>query len=290
MPLAPVNNININYHVIGKGPPLVLIGGLGVDHNSWIRQIPDLQEYFTLILFDNRGIGKSMGSFGRYTIKHMADDVASLLQYLHIEKAHILGSSMGGLVAQEFTLHYPSMVDKLVLCSTFAKHPEMKTLIIGGIKQLLKSERREVSDLEPHHVMIEKVFTYFFQQIFSEEYIKEHDFLFSQIVHRYLSNPLHGETFLKQLEAIAHHNTTRRLHSITAKTLVIAGDSDKLVPRTCSEFLVSRIQSSRLMIVKNGTHGFHIEQPDLFNQLILSFLLDIPVKDASILQEVLVFD
>ena len=84
MPQVPVNNVTINYHRIGSGEPIILIAGLGLDHLCWLYQIPFLQQYFQVIVFDNRGMGKSSASSGSYSIKMMADDTVSLLQYLDI--------------------------------------------------------------------------------------------------------------------------------------------------------------------------------------------------------------
>lgn len=274
MPVAIVNGVTINYHLIGKGTPLVLIEGLGADHNSWIHQIPDLQAHFSLLLFDNRGIGKSTGAFGRYTISLMADDLAALLDHLHIEKAHIMGSSMGGMIAQEFASRYPERVNKLILCATFAKHPEMRTMIIEGIRQVLKGTSDDCIELQPHHVLLEKVATYFFKQVFSESFLLENKIFIGQTIQRDLMNPLHGETFLKQLDAIAHHDTTQKLQDIMAETLVITGDSDRLVMPSCSDYLASHIPHAQLNVVEDGTHGLHIEKPTLFNKIILDFLLD----------------
>lgn len=274
MSTAMVNGVTIDYHLIGEGTPLVLIEGLGADHNSWIHQIPDLQAHFRLLLFDNRGIGQSTGSFGRYSIQLMADDLAALLDYLQIEKAHIIGSSMGGMIAQEFALLYPEKVNKLILCATFAKHPEMRTMLLDGIRQVIKGDSDQVIELQPHHVLIEKAATYFFKQVFSESFLRENKVFIAQTLQRNLMNPLHGETFLKQLDAIAHHDTTQRLQKITAETLVITGDSDQLVMPSCSEYLASHIPNAQLKIVKNGTHGFHIEKPTLFNRIVIEFLLN----------------
>jgi len=267
-----LNGIDISYHLIGKGTPLVLIEGLGSDHNSWIHQIADLQAHFTLLLIDNRGIGKSTGSFGRYSIKQMADDVALLLDHLEIKKAHIVGSSMGGMIAQEFAIGYPDRLDKLVLCATFAKHPEMRTMLMKGIREILTSDADPIIELEPHHIMIEKVASYFFKQVFSESFLMKNRFFIAQTLQRNLSNPAHGETFLKQLDAIAHHDTTQRLQDIKAETLVITGDKDRLVLPSCSEFLTAHIPNAQLKVIKDGSHCFHIEKPDIFNNIILDFL------------------
>ena len=101
MPFAKISNIEINYHTVGDGQPLLFIAGLGVDNMCWIYQVPEFQELFKVIVFDNRGIGKSTGSIAPYSIRMMADDAVELLNYLNIEKSHVVGTSMGGMIAQE---------------------------------------------------------------------------------------------------------------------------------------------------------------------------------------------
>jgi pimeloyl-ACP methyl ester carboxylesterase len=113
--MLKVNDVRLYHEVRGSGPPLVLITGLGASLWLWEEQLPALAEHFTTIAFDNRGVGRSEAPEGPYTIVQMADDVAGLLDALGIERAHVLGFSMGGFVAQEFALRHPH---RLVLAAT----------------------------------------------------------------------------------------------------------------------------------------------------------------------------
>lgn len=118
MGLIKVNGIDMYYEIHGSGEPLVLIEGLGYATWMWYEQIEVLSKHFKVIVFDNRGVGKTEMPDEEYTIELFAADTAELLDALEIKKAHILGVSMGGYVAQEFALRYPEYVDKLILCST----------------------------------------------------------------------------------------------------------------------------------------------------------------------------
>ena len=118
MPTALANSIHIHYDIHGAGEPVVLIGGLGSDAYLWTRQIPALAQGFQVIAFDNRGAGASDKPDEPYTIPMFAADTAGLLDALGIEKAHIVGASMGGFIAQEFALTYPQRVNRLVLACT----------------------------------------------------------------------------------------------------------------------------------------------------------------------------
>ncbi len=121
LPTAHVNGINIDYSDVGNGRTLILVNGLGGTKRLWRRQTRLFKKYFRTITFDNRGVGKSDRPVGPYTIKMMADDTVGLMDYLRIERAHILGESMGGMIAQELAINHPERVDKLVLACTYAR-------------------------------------------------------------------------------------------------------------------------------------------------------------------------
>ena len=118
MPKASVNGFKLHYEIEGEGEALVLIPGFASGLSIWTRQTPALSHHFRVVSFDPRGIDASDKPDGPQSIGLLADDVARLLLALHIPRAHILGVSFGGFVAQEFALKYPLMTRKLVLCCT----------------------------------------------------------------------------------------------------------------------------------------------------------------------------
>jgi pimeloyl-ACP methyl ester carboxylesterase len=120
MPIARLEGININYKVEGQGDPLVFIAGFSSQRNSFISQVGLFRKHFKVITFDNRGVGKSSKPAGPYSTRMMADDIIKLLDYLKIDKAHIVGTSMGGMIAQELAINYPHRILKLVLAFTYA--------------------------------------------------------------------------------------------------------------------------------------------------------------------------
>jgi len=272
MPRKLVNNIKLSYHTIGSGVPIVFIAGLGMDHMCWLYQIPDFQQHFQLVLPDNRGMGQSTGSDDQYTTALMADDVAGLLTQLRIDNAHIIGSSMGGMIAQEFALRHPEMVNKLLLCSTFAKHPEMITYLKQGLNQLGNRKKNDLSDLHADSFTFGPVYDFFLKQVFDETYFKMHESMITNTLQRFIQQDLFVETFLKQLHAIFHHDTLNQLSQITADTLVLTGNNDRLVPTNCTKILAEKIPNATLSVIDGATHVFHIEQPELFNHIIHLFL------------------
>lgn len=118
MPMAKVNGINVDYRVEGQGEPVIMIGGLNSNKGAWRYQTRVFKKYYRVITFDNRGAGKSDKPLGPYTIKMMAEDTIGLMDHLNVEKAHVLGYSLGGMIAQELAISYPKRVDKLVLGRT----------------------------------------------------------------------------------------------------------------------------------------------------------------------------
>ena len=272
MPLAKINNIKINYHTIGDGHPLILIAGLGIDNMSWVHQLPEFKKYFKVIVFDNRGIGKSTRSIGPYSIKMMSDDTIELLKYLNIKKSHVLSSSMGGAIAQEVAINYPDVVDKLVLCTTFAKLQNILEIFNKVINDVLEENVKDLFRVNPHKITFEKLFDNFLQEIFSKNFVKENRHLIELTLRKYLSKPTYGETFLKDVIAIHKHDTSNRLNLIKAETLIITGTGDRLVPPECSDILAEKIPNSKLKKIDNIGHGLHFEMPDVFNKIVMDFL------------------
>jgi len=120
MPIAKINRIDINYMVEGQGEPLVMIAGFSADQSLWKSQLPAFKKKFQVVIFDNRGVGKSDKPKGPYSPRMMSEDTIKLMDFLNIKKAHILGHSMGGLIAQEIAINHPERIMKLILASTWA--------------------------------------------------------------------------------------------------------------------------------------------------------------------------
>lgn len=141
MPKISVNGCNLYYEVEGDGEPVILVPGFASGRSIWSRQTPALSRNFRVISFDPRGVGESDKPEGELSITLLADDLAHLLLALNIHRAHIVGASFGGFVAQEFALKYPLMTRKLVLCCTSfggPNHvmPEQEALDLASTREL----------------------------------------------------------------------------------------------------------------------------------------------------------
>jgi 3-oxoadipate enol-lactonase len=257
MPLATVNDININYQEEGKGDPLVMIMGFAAGRSAWLGQIRFFRKYYSVITFDNRGAGKSDKPPGPYSTKMMAEDTVKLMDDLGIEKAHIMGVSMGGMIAQELAINYPERVMKLVLASTYASRDEASGDAAEQAKfmQLAPEERTSA--------MVGLAFNKpFYRFVFG---------LLASVMTRFTGASARAGTE-GQREACQRHDTLDRLHSITAPTLVIVGTEDRLIKPVSSEVLAGRIPNAKLVKVEGGSHYLSFEMKNVFNWEVLNFL------------------
>jgi 3-oxoadipate enol-lactonase len=266
MPKALVNGINIFYKVQGSGEPLILIMGLGGECGDWVLQLRAFKKYYRVITFDNRGVGKSDKPGEPYTVKTMADDTVGLMDYLEIDKAHLLGVSMGGMVAQEVAINHPERVRKLILVSTNAGRDEKGRHSPGFLKAMGLKE--DFSDEDIVSADIGKVMASLNAHAFSGGAIK-----LMAVPYCWVRGKLFGIKGLKgQFEAAMTHSTRDRLHMIRAPTLVMAGSEDRIVPSGSADVLASRIPNARLVKIEGGSHTIVAEKRGRFNREVLDFL------------------
>ncbi|MDO9536706.1 MAG: alpha/beta hydrolase [Thermoplasmata archaeon] len=158
MPTVKVNDISINYEIHGKGEPIVLIAGLGTEISVYKKMIRPLLEKYKLLVFDNRGVGRSDKPNVPYTIEMMADDTAGLMASVGIEKANVLGISLGGRIAMALALRHPSHVMRLILTSTFASQPEKKLpLSFHAVKLIAASARPFRKQTQPYYAFVRQL-------------------------------------------------------------------------------------------------------------------------------------
>jgi len=270
MPKAYVNGININYKVYGEGEPLVLIMGFGAPRQAWFFQTRAFKKYYKVVTFDNRGaaFGKTDKPSEPYTIKTMADDAIGLMDYLGIDRAHILGYSMGGIIAQELVINYPERVIKLILASTLSTMRQIASEIFEAVglgedfsEEDVRSVVRSGDIVKPLSLLLALSFNSRLYRMILVPLIP----IYARLV------GLKG--LMGQIEAIAGCNTLERLHTIEALTLVITGAEDKLVPPPrSSEVIASRIPNAKLVKVEGGSHAYVMEMRGRFNKEVLDFL------------------
>jgi pimeloyl-ACP methyl ester carboxylesterase len=268
MPTANVNGINMYYKLHGQGEPLVLIMGLGGGHGGWFFQIRAFRKYFRLITFDNRGVGKTGKPGESYTTRTMADDTIGLMDCLGIDKAHILGVSLGGMIAQEVAINYPQRVRKLVLVSTTAGADETSDIPSELLRAAGVDEGSAEVDIRS--VDINKLMSSLNSLAFNRRLYKMFVLPLSNVYMKWVGT----DGLLGQFEAAVGHSALDRLHLIEALTLVMTGSEDRLVPPRSSEVIASRIPNTRLVKAEGGSHTFIAEMRSRFNREVLDFLRD----------------
>ena len=246
----------------GAGEPLVLIMGFGGDHTAWAFQMPALAERYRVIAFDNRGVGQTDQPDAPYSIAQMAADTVGLMDALGVERAHVLGVSMGGMIAQEVTLRHPARVRTLQLHCTYAR-PDAYT------RELLGTWRVERETL-PREAFVRASFFW----LFGRRTYEERPDLVKAIEATALAQPYPQSLvgWLRQAEACVSHDALDRLKDIACPTLVSVADEDILVPPQCSREIAARIPGATLRIVAGAGHVYFWERADLFNAMCLEFL------------------
>jgi pimeloyl-ACP methyl ester carboxylesterase len=270
MPKHKVSDIEVYYEVHGQGDPLVLIMGLRRNVEWWYCQIPTLSKHFKVLAFDNRGAGRSDKPKTDYSIRLFADDTAELMQSLNIKRAHVLGISMGGYIAQELAINYPEKVRSLVLGCTSA----------GGKRVVLMSPERlkkftAIEGLSPEEILKKDMDIYF-----SDRFIEGHPEKIKEFIEISLRYYQPADAFQRQFAACLKHDTINRLNHIhiTMPTLIMSGDDDPLVPPENSHILKELIPHAELIFFPGKRHCFFIEEADQFNQTMTSFLRSIKNK------------
>lgn len=262
MPVYSNKSLKLFYHEEGRGFPLVLLSGLGGDHQSvWPPCFEMFSNTYRLIAIDTRNSGKSQFFEDPFTIKDMADDIRKLLDGLGIEKVHLAGFSMGGLVAQQFARDYPDRVDRLVLACTYSTMNNRNHLFMEGVRAAYEESRslQTIFDL---------VYPVLFRQSYYEMLPNGRERVLLPLEE--LQEPFTG--WLRLYEALRAFDSRSWLHEIRHKALVIGGSEDFFVPLADLEVLGNKIPNGTVVIVPESGHMLTFEQPECFQKVILEFL------------------
>lgn len=262
---ARANGQELYFEVHGQGSPAVLIMGIGYDATLWtLAQVAALSRMFQVVIFDNRDVGRSAAATGPYTTADMADDVAALMDALDIRRAHLLGLSMGGMIAQEFALRHPNRLDGLVLSGCGAAPARVAFDPIRTWNWVKATDK--TGDM-----FACQQFTWLFSNVFlrDEEAVRQTISLLKSN-----PNPIGPEAYNRQAQAYLRHDTLDRLTDVKSPTLVIVGEQDLLTPPWVCREVADRIPGSRFEMIKGdgASHLVPIERPDDFNHLVTTFL------------------
>jgi 3-oxoadipate enol-lactonase len=263
MPYArSTDGIRLHYEVLGRSSatPVLLIQGLGADKHGWDMQRLPLALQYRVIALDNRGAGRSDKPFGHYSLEQMAADAIAVLDEVGVEKAHIVGASMGGAITQIIGLRYPERVMSLTLaCTACRNHPWRRELLNGwasaagerGMGAMAREAARWV--IGPRS----------FRRLLPA---------FGWLGPLAMGRTTHA--FVSQVKAIldVDDSISDQLADVTAPTLVLVGNQDILTPRGDSEEIADRMPNAELVVISGAAHGFMVEHATTFNRVLLEFL------------------
>ena len=263
MPTAHVNGITINYRLDGSeaaAETIVLVNGLADDLNTWELQVPAFVDAgYRILRFDNRGIGESDKPKGPYTSRLLADDAKMLVDSLGIRDFHLLGVSMGGMIAQEYALAYGGDLRSLTLACTYGR--------AGPFCQQMFAMWADLAKGLGVRFVMRDVMLWAFTVPFFEE--RPGDVAAFDEAMAALDMPL--DAYLAQLAVIQEHDALDRVARIGVPTLVLAGEEDILIPVRLSRRLQANIPGAEWATVPGG-HACLWEHADPFNKAYLDYL------------------
>lgn len=254
--------VEIAYQVEGDGDPLLLIMGIGYARWGWRWLLPHLTDDFRSITFDNRCVGESGCPEEPFTMKDMAEDCAGVLDDLGIGAAHVFGVSMGGLIAQELAINWPDRVKSLVLGCTHLGAGNMVPLSEETLKLL--SDRSGTPEEQ-----IRRGMPYSFRPGWVEEHPEE----FEEILKFRIPHQPPPEIYKCQFDATLTFDASRTAMKISARTLLLQGTEDRVVPPGNAKLIADTIPNTNLQMLEGAGHLFFIEEPERTAELIKSFCL-----------------
>ncbi len=262
MPRVGVNGVELHYVEVGGGDPVLMIMGFGGDHLAWGFQVPALSARYRVIAFDNRGAGQSSVPDVPYSTRMMADDAVGLLDALGVERAHVIGASMGGMIAQEVALGHPGRVRSLQLHCTYAR-PD------GYMQALMEAWRTMRTKASPEEWLRTVALWLFSPRTYNER----PDFI-EMVIQTGLASahPFSLTGFLRQGEAVRGHDALDRLRGLTHPTLVSVAEDDVLVPPRFARELAAAVPAAELRVIEGAGHAYFWERADVFNAMCLEFL------------------
>jgi len=263
MPYAQsTDGIRLHYEVLGRSgaTPVLMIQGLGADKHGWDMQRLPLALHYRVIALDNRGAGRSDKPFGHYSLEQMADDAIAVLDRVGVEKAHIVGASMGGAITQIIGLKYPERVMSLTLaCTACRNYPWRRELLQGwataanekGVGAMTREAARWVIGPRSFRRLVPA---------------------FGWLGPLAMGRTSHA--FVSQVNAILDidDSISEQLVDVKAPTLVLVGNQDILTPRGDSEEIADRMPNAELVVISGAAHGFMVEHATTFNKVLLEFL------------------
>lgn len=263
MGVVRVNDVRLFYQDLGEraAPAIVLIMGWGGDHTAWAFQLQPFAREHRVVALDNRGAGQSDQPDIPYTVAGMAEDTVGLMDALGIDKAHLCGASMGGMIAQEIALRHPERALTLGLHGSLARPDGWSALLMQSLLRLRdRGDREEFARALLPWLLCRRT-------------VNDRADFVELMIRRALDNPFPPSPagLRRQAEAVAGHDTLGRLAGIRMPTLITVGVEDILVPPSFSREMQSLIPGAEMVVIPGAGHAHFLEQPEAFNETCLGF-------------------
>ena len=257
MPQIRLGDLDVSYELTGSGVPVVLVHGLGSSGRDWEWQVPALEGSYRVLTYDVRGHGRTSKPRGPYSVKQFADDLAGLLEHLDHRPAHVVGISMGGMIAFQLAVDHPELVRSLTIVNsgpalvphTFAEHVAIWT------RRALAKVRGPAA---MGSVLAPRLFPSAGQEALRREFIA-----------RWAEND--KGAYYAALNAIIGWSVADRVGSLRVPVLVLASDHD-YTPVAAKEAFLGLIPGARLQVIADAHHAVPLERPEAFNAALREFL------------------
>ncbi|MEM5326167.1 3-oxoadipate enol-lactonase [Paraburkholderia sp. JHI2823] len=261
MPYAAVNDTHLFYRIDGTAnrtaPWVVLSNSLGSDVSMWTPQLAEFTKHFRVLRYDTRGHGHSAAPQGPYTIEQLTGDVIGLLDQLHIERAHFVGVSMGGLTGVGLGARYADRIDRLVLCNTAAKIGSPEVWVPRAAKARSEGMVALADAVLPRW--------------YTPEFAANHALVMSQVRDVFVHTD--NEGYASNCDAINATDLRGEAGSIKARTLVISGTHDVAATPAQGRELAASVPGARYVEL-NAAHISNVERADEYNKIVTDFLLE----------------
>ncbi|KTD40501.1 alpha/beta fold hydrolase [Legionella parisiensis] len=262
MPHIKINDIAMYYEIHGNGKPLVFIAGFSADHTTWLEVVELFKDTYQVILFDNRGAGRTEVPDGPYSIEQMADDVLALCSVLNIKKAHFVGNSMGGFIVQTLAYRYPMLVQSAVVSNSAAILHNVFHIYVDAQLELIKTNASLKALLKANC-----------SWVFSYPFLSRPGIL-DQLIQIGLENPFPFTVngYEGQYAALVHFDSRSWISKISVPVFVLTADQDIIFNEKNAQFLADQIPGAHYYRFMECGHLPQIEYPELFTKTVRGFI------------------
>ncbi|HLY50491.1 MAG TPA: alpha/beta fold hydrolase [Solirubrobacteraceae bacterium] len=260
MATTAANGVELFFEQEGRGDDVLFISGLADEGACWVDQVAGLKDRYRLTTFDNRGVGRSSTPDGPFQISDFAADTAALMDALELERAHVVGSSMGGAIAQELALAYPERVRSLVLNGTWCRGDRF-------LHEIFRNWMWSAEQADSIRDFLVTVNLWCFSPRIWNEGIMD-EWIAAAEASPYAQSV---DAFVRSSQALIEHDSADRIDAISVPTLVTVGELDLVLPERFSQAIVDRIPGARLVVIPAAGHQPFQEAPEDYNRLVDEF-------------------